>query len=335
MHLSEIKLPDYLPLSFRNTPIEKMEKLSAELGKNIYIKRDDLTGIELSGNKVRKLEYALKEAVDQGAQMIITCGAVQSNHARATVVACRKLGLDVHLILRGSKPDTMTGNILIDQIMDAKITYVTAAEFTNHLAIMENLRLTYENNGVKAYVIPVGASNGIGNFGYFNAYKEILSQEKELGVTFDAIACTVGSGGTYSGLCLANAFDQYKKKILGYSVGGSSYHFIMQSEAIMNESYDLLKKKGNVIQSRKPYPHLISDDFQGEGYAITCEAHIDFIKWFARLEGIILDPVYTGKCFYGLVQDVKSGKYDDIDDILFIHTGGIFGLEPYARWFTR
>ncbi len=335
MHLSELKLPEFLPLSFRNTPIEKLEKLSNEIGKNIYIKRDDLTGIELSGNKVRKLEYTLKEAIDQGAQMIITCGAVQSNHARATVVACRKLGLDVHLILRGSMPEKMTGNILIDQIMDAKITYVTAAEFSNHLMIMENLRLEYENNGVKAYVIPVGASNGIGNFGYFNAYKEILSQEKEMDVTFGAIACTVGSGGTYSGLCLANTFDHYRKKILGYSVGGSSYHFIMQSEAIMKESYNILKKKGNIIESRNPYPHLISDDYQGEGYAITCEAHIDFIKWIARLEGIILDPVYTGKCFYGLVQDIKSGKYDDLEDILFIHTGGIFGLEPYAQWFVR
>lgn len=335
MNLNDLMIPDYLPLSYRNTPIEKMEKLSAELGKNIYIKRDDLTGIELTGNKVRKLEYALKEAVDQGAQMIITCGAVQSNHARATVVACRKLGLEVHLILRGSKPENMTGNILIDQIMGAKITYLTAAEFSNHLAIMENLRMEYENNGIKAYVIPVGASNGIGNFGYFNAYKEILSQEKELGVTFDAIACTVGSGGTYSGLCMASAFDQYGKKILGYSVGGSSYHFMMHSEAIMNESYDLLKKKGNIIESRKPYPHLISDEYQGEGYGITCEAHIDFIKWIAGIEGIILDPVYTGKCLYGLVHDIKSGKFDNLDNILFIHTGGIFGLEPYARWFVR
>ena len=326
-------LPGHLSLAYRNTPIEKLEKLSNHVGKNIYIKRDDMTGIELSGNKVRKLEYVLKEAVDQGAEIIITCGAIQSNHARATVVACRKLGLDVHLVLRGEQPQLKVGNYLIDQIMGAKTTFLSASEFVNHLKIMESLRLEYESHGIKAYVIPVGASNGIGNFGYFNAYQEILTQENEMDINFDAIACTVGSGGTYSGLCLGNMFNSDTKKILGYSVGGSTEHFIKQSDIIIEESFELLRKFGNTLEPFLPYKHLINDTYQGEGYAITNEEHINFIKWVAKLEGVLLDPVYTGKCFFGLIEDIKSKKFEDLNTILFIHTGGLFGIEPYEKWF--
>ena len=333
MQMENMKLPSYLSLAYRNTPITKMEKISKHVGKAIYIKRDDMTGIELSGNKVRKLEYALKEAMDLGATMIITCGAVQSNHARATVVACRKLGLDVHLVLRGSRPDVMTGNFLIDQIMGAKLTFVAAAEFANHLDIMQSLRREYESQGIKAYVIPVGASNGIGNFGYYNAYQEMITQESEMGVEFDAIACTVGSGGTYSGLCLGNMFSPKPKKVLGYSVGGKSEYFIRQSDLIIEESLQILKKLGNNIDTGNTYKHLINDAYQGEGYGMTNQEQIDFIKWVANMEGILLDPVYTGKCFYGLIEDVKAGKLNDVESILFIHTGGVFGIEPYEKWF--
>lgn len=333
-HFEDLILPQKLKLGQENTPIYFLEKLSQKLRKNIYIKRDDFTGIELSGNKIRKLEYALAEAVAQGAKTIITCGALQSNHARATVAACRKIGLDVHLVLRGNEPELYSGNLLINHIMGAKITFLTAEAFSNHLETMLDLKKRYDELGQDAYIIPVGASNGIGNFGYFNAYMEILTQEKLLGIQFDAITCTVGSGGTYSGLLLANHFNYNRKKIIGYSVGGSKAHFEEKSRAILNESISMLRTLDNKVDFEKlSFEFDIRDEYQGAGYAITNQEDIDFIKEIAQNEGLILDPVYTGKCFKGLYTDIVKGRFEDANNILFIHTGGLLGLEAFSKWF--
>lgn len=327
-------LPVKLKLSQGHTPIYCLEKISKKLGKNIYIKRDDFTGIEVSGNKIRKLEYALAEALAEGAKTIITCGALQSNHARATVAACRKLGLDIHLVLRGDEPETFSGNLLIDRIMGAKVTYLSHEAFVNHTELMLELKRQYDDLGNKAYIIPVGASNGIGNFGYFNAYNEILDQEREMGISFDTIICTVGSAGTYSGLMLGNYYNNNRKKILGYSVGGSKSYFEGQARKIIDESILILNKLGNHIEHADVTMQFdIHDEYQGAGYAITSQEDIDFIKEIALMEGLILDPVYTGKCFKGLYSDVISGRLDDASNILFIHTGGLLGLEAFSKWF--
>lgn len=325
--------PNKIELAQKNTPIEKLERLSKSIGKNLYIKRDDFTGIELSGNKVRKLEYALCEAKNQSADVIITCGAIQSNHARATAVAARKLGLKVHLVLRGDEPEHYSGNLLLDKILGAEITYLTGEAFSGHLSIMEDIKLNYEKNGLKAYIIPIGASNGIGNFGYYNAYQEILHQEVEMETTFDAIVCTVGSGGTYSGLFLGNHFNAYRKQLIGYSVGGSSAYFIEQSKKILSESNEILSRLSGRTFETFLDNHTIIDDFQGSGYAQTSIEDIDLIKYVAEQEGLILDPVYTGKAFRGMLTQIKEGRFDDCNNILFIHTGGIFGLEAFERWF--
>jgi len=325
--------PNKIDLAQKNTPIEKLESLSKSVGKNIYVKRDDFTGIELSGNKVRKLEYALSEAIDLGADVIITCGAIQSNHARATAVAARKLGLKVHLVLRGETPEHFSGNLLLNKILGAEITYLTAEEFANHNSVMNQIKAHYENEGLKSYIIPIGASNGIGNFGYYNVYQEILHQEVVLNTTFDAIVCTVGSGGTYSGLYLGNHFNAYRKKLIGYSVGGSSASFVEQSKKILSESNEILSRLSGGTTETFMDAHTIIDDYQGDGYAKTSVEDIEFIKYIAETEGLILDPVYTGKAFRGLLTQIKEGHYDDCTNILFIHTGGIFGLEAFEHWF--
>lgn len=315
------------------TPIIKLNKISANYKKNIYMKRDDLTGVELSGNKVRKLEYVLFEALQNQAKVIITCGAVQSNHARATAAACRMLGLTPHLILRGEKPEHYTGNLLIDKILNCKIDYVSDSEFQNINSLLVAAKEEYENKGVKAYIVPVGASNGIGNFGYWNAYNEILSQEIQLGVNFSSIVATVGSGGTFSGVNIGNYFNGNKHRTIGYSVGGSKEHFEEVCRNIMEDTLKMVCDSDEIIKFKSEINLNIVDEYQGAGYALPYQEEIETIKMLAELEGIILDPVYTGKSFHGLLSDIELGKYEKEDNILFIHTGGHFGIESFSKWF--
>lgn len=321
-----------LNLIYGATPLIKLEKLSLRCGKNIYIKRDDLTGIEISGNKIRKLEYALAEAISENAEMVITCGAVQSNHARSTVAACKRLGLGVHLVLRGDAPDKLEGNLLLDTILDAEISYLSPEAFTEHENYMEALKRTYAKKGIHAYIIPIGASNGIGNLGYMDAYNEIESQSAELKVNFDRIVCAVGSGGTYSGLFLGSQFSNTRIPITGYSVGGSSEQFKTKCATIMEDTItDYLHETTEIDKTLID----IIDQYQGAGYAITNTEQISFIKEVASLEGIIFDPVYTGKALFGLCKDIEAGKYPLDQSILFIHTGGIFGLASFESWFNN
>ena len=323
--------PNHIKLSQTMTPIYKLDNLSNQLNKNVYIKREDYTGIEMSGNKVRKLEYALAEAINESAEIIITCGALQSNHARATVAAASKLGLKTHLVLRGEEQLHVNGNLLIDMIYDAEITYLNEEKFINHNQVMIDLKKYYAEQGQVAYVIPLGASNGIGNFGYVNVYNEIVTQEKMLGINFDTIVCAVGSGGTYSGLVLGNFLNNMQKKIIGYSVGGSTSYFTNRCMNILEESQNYLENP--VVISENDI--VIRDQFQGSGYANTCEEDILFIKKIAKLEGFVLDPVYTGKAFKGMYTEIKEKKYINSDTILFIHTGGLFGIEAFGKWFNQ
>lgn len=187
------------------TKIEKLDRLSHELGKNIYIKRDDQTGTEISGNKIRKLEFSVGEALENNCDYLITCGGIQSNHARATAAVAAKLGLGSYLVLRGDEKEEAEGNLFLDKMLGANIRFVTSEEYKNHRTkIMEGIRIQLEEEGYKGYIIPEGASNAIGSLGYVNAMEEILEQEKELGIKFDAIVVTVGSGGTYAGLYYGN-----------------------------------------------------------------------------------------------------------------------------------
>ena len=315
-----------LELANLPTPIAKLNLLSEELNKNIYIKRDDMTGIELSGNKVRKLEYAISEALSEGAKVLITCGGIQSNHARATVAAARMLGLKAHLVLRSNPNPKVEGNYLLDTLYGAEVTLLPPAEFDqSYLATMNQLKEDYEQKGMPAYILPLGASNGIGNFGYCNAFAEILSQEKALGIHFDTLVCTVGSGGTYGGLFLGNYIYRAQKKIMGVNISADAPYFQKVISEIVTDSLKILHQK-EVIS---PESIEILDGYAGLGYALSQPHEIDFIKDFAQKEGIILDPVYTGKAMRGLVSEVEKGTFRDAENILFIHTGGLLGFVPH------
>jgi len=325
-----MKIPKKLNLAFLPTPIYKIENLSKELNENIFIKRDDLTGVEFSGNKIRKLEYSVFQALIENAEVLITCGGIQSNHARATAMVAAKLGLKSHLVLRSNSVPSPKGNHLLDMLVGAKITYLSENEFQNNLKHkMEEIKKEYKKNGIISYIIPLGASNGIGNFGYYNCMDEIIEFEKINNIIFDTIVCTVGSGGTYSGLFLNNLINNHNRKIIGFNVSDDSDYFKKKVEEIVNESMNLI----NIKKDFSKEDIEIIDGYVGRGYALSTSSELEFIKKIAKSEGIVLDPVYTGKCFKGMYEEIKKDRFKDSTNILFIHTGGLFGLFPKADEF--
>lgn len=306
------------------TKIERLEKLSTMLKENIYIKRDDQTGTEISGNKIRKLEYSINEALNNDCDTLITCGGIQSNHARATVSAGIKLGLKSVLVLRSDEKPEMEGNYLIDKIMGADVRIISSEDYRERRQeIMEDIVKELELKGRKGYIIPEGASNGIGTFGYMACFKEILEQEKELGITFDTIVATVGSGGTFAGLYLGNKLTNSGKKIVGINICDTAEYFKDRVESILEEVKTYIPDTKFEIEKDDM---CIIDGYVGDGYALSRAEELEFICDFAEAEGIILDPVYTGKAMRGLYSEIKKGTFKDSKNILFIHTGGLFGL---------
>lgn len=321
-----IQLPKSINLANLPTKIEKLERFSKYLGgPNIYIKRDDQTGMEISGNKIRKLEFAVKEALDQGCNLLITCGGIQSNHARATAAVAAKLGIHSYLVLMNDGEEKVDGNYFLDRLLGANIRYITRKDYIERrMEIMEEIKEEMSKKGYKPYIIPMGASNGIGTFGYYKAMEEIIAQEKEMGIDFDLIVATVGSGGTYGGLFLANKIHKHKSTIYGVSVSNDAEYFKSRVNEIIHESLSYMDV--NIEFSKEEMK--ITDEYAGRGYALNRTEEIEFIYEFAKLEGIILDPVYTGKAMYGLSAEIKKGNLKAYHNILFIHTGGLFGLFP-------
>lgn len=308
------------------TPIYKADFLSNYTGSNIYIKRDDYTGVEISGNKIRKLEYIFKEVLNKGYDTVITTGGVQSNHCRATAAAAVMLGIKPVLLLK--KNDDISkfdGNYLLDKLFGAEIYYCTEQEYSeSRNEIMREIASSLKKErGLNCYVIPEGASFGIGSLGYFEAMEEIVNQEKKMGVVFDTIAVATGSGGTYSGLYLANKYYNLKKKVLGFAVCDDSQYFVNCVDKINHETADLLDKS---LDLRKD-DIIIIDKYKGIGYAKSRKEELDFITLVSSRQGLVLDPVYTAKAMYGLCNEIKAGNLI-AGNVLFIHTGGIFGLFP-------
>lgn len=324
------KLPEKTKLANLPTRIYKLEKLSQKLNKNIYIKRDDETGIELSGNKVRKLEFSIAEAKNQGATVLITCGGIQSNHARATAVAAVKLGMKSVLLLRKSDHDRLEGNHLLDLVVGADVRFVSAEEYAqNRFEIMESIKKEFAQKGETAYIIPEGASNGIGLFGYINAISEIKAQEEMLGIKFDAVVSCVGSSGTYGGLVVGNKLFETNYEIVGINICNDAEYFKKRALGYINESLPYLEKSDAEKITLTEEDLRIIDGHTGPGYALNVPEDFEFINEFARLEGIFLDPVYTGKTLNGLVHEIEKGNIAG-ENILFIHTGGLYGLFPKA-----
>jgi len=306
-----------IDFAWKPTPIEKID---FQHHAEIYIKRDDYTGLISSGNKIRKLEYIFFDAREKGADTLITCGGIQSNHARTTTYIGRKNGFDVYLVLRGEKGEIFKGNLLLDNLLGAKIKYVSYEEYKERInEIMEELKEELKEQNKKPYIIPEGASNEIGCLGYVECMeemKEFIKEEK-----IEAIYLAVGSGGTYAGLLIGKKIFNLDVKIIGIIVCDTVEYFKNKVENICKRA---IEKYNLEIEINKEEIEL-RDGYIGEGYAIPYKEEIDLIKNLAKY-GIILDPVYTGKAFYGMLNELKEFK-----KILFLHTGGIFSIFAYEK----
>lgn len=320
-----MKMPERIALANVPTRIEKLERITKKLGgPEIYIKRDDQTGTEISGNKIRKLEFSIKEAMDQGCDTLITCGGPQSNHCRATAAAAAKLGLGCIVLLRKDET-TPQGNLLMDHLLGAEVRMISpeAFEFERE-QIMGAMLDELAAKGKKGYIIPLGASNGIGSFGYYACMEEIVRQEKELGFQFDRIIITVGSGGTYAGAFYANRVMGRSTAVTGINISGDAAYFKSTIQAILQESFGYTEAPVSYTEADID----IIDGYVGLGYALNQPEELRFIAELAALEGIILDPVYTGKAFRGMVAEIEKGHFGKSEKILFIHTGGLYGVFP-------
>lgn len=333
-------------LSLANLPtkIQKLERLSKALDSNIYIKRDDQTGSEWSGNKIRKLEFSVQEALQQGADLLITTGGIQSNHCRATVAVATYYGMKSAVLLRISEQPPVEGNYFLDLLMGADVRFCNREEYSNSRnEIMAAMAEEYRRQGYHPYIIPEGASNGVGTLGYYNAFHEILEQEKQLGIEFDTIVIATGSGGTAAGLNLANILGGYGRRIVAMAVCDDVKYFQNHCHKISLEALPYLVEQGEISQAKadkhavsiKPEDFEINDRYVGIGYALSRPEELEHIKNIARMEGVVFDPVYTGKATYGLWNELQDGgSLRGAKNVLFIHTGGLYGLFPVSRSFN-
>lgn len=328
----DIRYPPRLDLAQTPTPLQPLDRLSKELaGPRIWIKRDDLTGSHISGNKVRKLEYVIAAAQEQGCDTLITCGGVQSNHCRATALLGAQLGMKVHLLLRGEEESTPDGNLLLDYLAGAEISYYPVKGYSRRLPeLFEYWQEHYRQQGRKAFAIPVGASDGIGAWGYLRCCEELSCDFATLNIQPEFIVCASGSGGTQAGLTLGNHLHQLHAKVLGFAVCDDEAYFLRKVREDI-EAWQTLYAPGMDLSDLLIQ---VNDQYIGPGYAIATEAVFETIKRVARMEGIVLDPVYSGKAFHGLTEEIRKGSFKGVRDIVFIHTGGIYGLFPQREQIT-
>ena len=306
-------------LSFAHlpTPIEKLPRLSKLLGgPELLIKRDDQTGLAFGGNKTRKLEYLMASAVEGGADTVLSTGAAQSNHCRQTAAAAARCGLACILVLVGPEPEQASANLFLDKILGAKIIWT---EKNNR---DETLQKAYDGAGAdgrKPYLIPYGGSNAVGAYGYYQAYKELHDQMKN--EMPDWIVFASSSGGTQAGLVVGAGLDSHSK-IFGISVDETENQL---KENVISIVQDLGSQMGKGMELSEN-DILVNAEYTGEGYGIMNEKDREAIHLFAVNEGILLDPVYTGRAGAGLIDLVRNGFFKKRERVLFWHTGGTPGL---------
>jgi D-cysteine desulfhydrase len=313
------------------TPIEKLSRLSEELaGPSIYMKRDDLLGLAGGGNKTRKLEFLVAEALAQEADTLITCGAVQSNHCRLTLAAAVKEGLKCRLVLEervaGSYNPKSGGNNFLFRLMGVeKIKVVPGG--SDMTAAMQAAAEEVAGEGRKAYVIPGGGSNPVGATGYVACAEEILTQTFDLGINIDRIICASGSAGTHAGLVTGFYGNNSNIPVIGINVSRSKAD---QEELV----YDLMQRTAKHVGVISEIPRqavVCFDEYVGPGYSLPTPEMAEAVRMLARLEGVLIDPVYTGKAMAGLIDLVRKGTYSKDENILFVHTGGSPALYVYMH----
>ncbi len=294
------------------TPVQRLDNISRLLHVNVYIKRDDLTGLGLGGNKIRKLEFLMADAAEKGAELVFTTGGAQSNHAMLTAAAAAKLGMKAILILKKRGVTARQGNQLLEYLMGTEVHFMDTDDYADIYAEMERMGCA---SGRVFYKIPCGGSNALGSLGYVACAQEIRDQ----GIRFDHLICAEGSGGTLAGLALGAKLFLPGTRVCGMMVDTDPFDEITLQ--LMREAAALLEL------NLEPEPgDFILRDQCGPGYAIPSEEGNAAVRLMAEQEGIFLDPVYTGKAFAGLIAMAKEGKFREDDRVLFLHSGGAGGL---------
>lgn len=306
------------------TPIEELPRLTEHLnGPKILVKRDDQTGLAFGGNKTRKLEFLVAEALEQGARMLISGGALQSNHCRQTAAAAARFGLDCTLVLSGEMPDEPSANLLLDQMFGAQIVTVADRAYRD-----QTLQETFDKAvaaGKKPYLVPYGGSSPTGALGYAFAVKEFMEQN----IHADWFVFGTSSGGTHAGLVLGQRVFGYKGKVLGISIDESEEWLKTHVSALASSASERL---GEQIEFT-PAEVLANADYCRAGYGVLTDAEREAVKLFAKYEGLLLDPVYTGRAAAGMIDLIRKGFFKKDETILFWHTGGQPALfaEKYAN----
>jgi D-cysteine desulfhydrase len=326
----KVAYPKAISLVSGPTPIEPFKSLPDwPSGLKIFLKRDDLTSLLLSGNKARKLEFIATEVIKKKADTLITCGGIQSNHARATALLAAQMGLKSYLVLRG-KPDTEAqGNLFLNKLVGAEIKHITPAEYEYVDRIMEEEAEKLRRDGRNPYIIPEGASSELGVWGYIKATLEILSQLKKLKIKVDRVVCAIGSGGTYAGLFIGSKAFGWKVKVTGFNVCYTADYF---KNRIGNLITSFLQKYRWKLKVNLDELDII-DGYVGDGYARSRPVERELISAVAKSSGIVLDPVYTGKGMLGLIEETRKGTIGPKEKVLFLHSGGIYGLFPIVDLF--
>jgi D-cysteine desulfhydrase len=303
------------------TPVWRHPALDRLLGFELWVKRDDMTSGAAAGNKLRKLEYLLADAVARNADVVLTCGGAQSNHARSTAIAARELGLGSRLLLRTPDPATppaLVGNLLLEQLVGAELQFITPAQYRERAVHLEAAAAELQRRGQTPYVIPEGGSNGLGALGYVRCIEELAEQQRrgELPQGLDLIALACGSGGTAAGVALGlGRYPEVAQQVAALAVCDDRAYFEAVIAGITTQA------RASDPELAPPGPLAIHDGYVGPGYGIPSAEQLDFMLRVARCSGLVLEPTYTGKALFGLAQLSPKPRR-----ALFIHTGGLPGL---------
>lgn len=328
-----------IPLAFLPTPLVPLRRLSAALkGPRLWLKRDDCTGLATGGNKTRKLEYLLAEARNTGADTVVTFGAVQSNHARQTAAACATVGLSCHLVLSrrvrwSNAAYESAGNVLLDRLLGAEVHLAGADETAD---VARTLVQALRDAGRLPYVVPTGGSNATGALGYALCALELDQQAREAGIELSDVMHASSSAGTQAGLvagfaAIAGASGKPRVRVHGVNVYEADAAVLR--DRVLHLAREMLATRAPALQVGADDIH-VDGRYLGEDYGIPTPATLEAIRLLARTEGVLLDPVYSGKGFSALIDRVRGGEFTEVEDLVFIHTGGTAALGVYDTAFT-
>lgn len=323
-----MRQPEKVKLGFYPTPLYKLEKLSKKFGYELFIKRDDLTGLAFGGNKTRKLEYLIADALYHEAKAVVTVGAAQSNHARQTAAAAKKYGLDAHLILFKPEPEEYEGNLLLDMFIGAKVHWVERDNlYKEQIKILGVLR---DCHGRDPYFIPMGGSNEIGIWGYIDGVDELKTQLELQSQKVDYVVFASSSGGTQAGMILGKKLFNLRAELVGIEIDKNMYPDKTVRQHIKNITNSAIREFDLPVSVDDDDIHLI-EDYNAAGYGVVTDLEKQAIYTMAQQEGILLDPVYTARAFGALMDLLQKGYFPKGSSILFWHTGGQPALFAYAK----